>query len=89
MKNENREYTAVIRAWNETTGEIIERGFVDEDDANDELVFLETITENVEIFYRLDWFAGELMKLNGEYWFGKRGEAWASPIFLCANTLVR
>ncbi len=74
MKNENKKYAAVIRAWNDTTGVILERGFVKKADADDEMAFLETITDNVEIFYRSDWFAGEPMKLNGEYWFGKRGE---------------
>lgn len=72
MKNENKKYVAVIRAWNDTTGVIIERGFVNQDDADDEMAFLETITDNVEIFYRLDWYAGEPMELDGEYWFGKR-----------------
>lgn len=74
MKNETKKYAAVIRAWNDTTGVILERGFVKQADADDEMAFLETITDNVEIFYRSDWFAGEPMKLNGEYWFGKRGE---------------
>lgn len=74
MKNKVKKYSAVIRAWNDNTGVILERGFVNQDDADDEMAFLETITDNVEIFYRSDWFAGEPMKLDGEYWFGKRGE---------------
>lgn len=63
---------AVIRAWNDTTGEIIEHGFINQDDADDEMAFLEIITNNVEIFYRSDWEAGVSMDLNTEYWFGKR-----------------
>lgn len=74
MENENKKHVAVIRAWNDTTGVIIERGFVEEADADDEMAFLETITDNVEIFYRSDWEAGIPMNLDTKYWFGG-GEA--------------
>lgn len=74
MKNENKKYVAVIRVRNSTTGIIVERGFVDMDEAEDEYLFLNGVCDDVEIFDRTDWEAGIPMELNTEYWFGN-GEA--------------
>ena len=75
MKNENKKYVAVIRIRSDKTGIIKERGFVDIDEAEDEWHFLADIVDDLDIFFRLDWFAGEDMPgFNGEYWFGKRKE---------------
>ena len=31
--------------------------------------------EDLEIFFRLDWYAGmDMPEFNGEYWFGKRNK---------------
>lgn len=72
MKNENKKYVAVIRIRSDKTGIIKERGFVDIDEAEDEWHFLADMVDDLEIFFRLDWFMGEDMSINGEYWFGKR-----------------
>ena len=73
--NKIKKYNAVIRIRSNTTGVIKERGFVDIDEAEHMYCFLEDITDELDIFYRLDWFAGEDMPgFNGEYWFGKRKE---------------
>ena len=75
MKNENKKYVAVIRIRSDKTGIIKERGFVDIDEAEDEWHFLADMVDDLDIFFRLDWFAGEDMPgFNGEYWFGKRKE---------------
>lgn len=74
MENENKKYVAVIRVRNNTTNIIVERGFVDMDEAEDEYLFLNSVCDDVEIFDRSDWEAGISMKLNTEYWFGG-GEA--------------
>lgn len=74
MKNENKKYVAVIRIRSDKTGIIKERGFADIDEAEDEWHFLADMVDDLEIFFRLDWYAGEDMPINGEYWFGKRKE---------------
>lgn len=73
MENENKKYAAVILIRSDKIGIIKERGFVDIDEAEDEWCFLADMVDNLEIFYRLDWYAGEDMPgFNGEYWFGPR-----------------
>lgn len=72
MKNEIKKINAVIRIRSNKTGIIKERGFVDIDEAEDEWHFLADMVDDLEIFFRLDWFAGDDMPINGEYWFGKR-----------------
>ena len=75
MKNEIKMYNVVIRIRSEKTGIIKERGFVDIDEAEDEWHFLADMVDDLDIFFRLDWFAGEDMPgFNGEYWFGKRNK---------------
>ena len=71
--NNFKKYNAVIRIRSNKTGIIKERGFVDIEAAEDEWFFLSDMVDEVDIFYRLDWYAGEEMReINGEYWFGKR-----------------
>ena len=72
MKNENKKYNAVIRVRSNETGIVKERGFVSVAEAYDEGMFLADIVDKVDIFFRLDWFAGDEMSIDGEYWFGKR-----------------
>lgn len=55
-----------------TNTNIKERGFVDIDEAENTWHFLADMVDELEIFYRLDWFAGEPMNFYGEYWFGPR-----------------
>ena len=75
MDNKIKKYNAVVRIRSNTTGIIKERGFVDIDEAEDEWHFLADMVDDLDIFFRLDWFAGEDMPgFNGEYWFGKRKE---------------
>ena len=69
-----KKYNAVIRIRSDKTGIIKERGFFDIDDAEYEWHFLENMVDDLEIFFRLDWFAGDDMPINGEYWFGKRNK---------------
>ena len=70
-----KKYNVVIRIRSDKTGIIKERGLVDIDEAEDEWHFLADMVDNLDIFFRLDWFAGEDMPgFNGAYWFGKRKE---------------
>ena len=70
-----KKYNVVIRIRSDKTGIIKERGFVDIDEAEDEWHFFFFIVDDLDIFLRLDWFAGEDMPgFNGEYWFGKRNK---------------
>ena len=69
-----KKYNAVIRIHSDKTGIIKERGFTNIDDAVNTMFFLEDVVDDVEIFYRLDWYAGCDMTINGEYWFGKRNK---------------
>ena len=73
MNDKIKKYNAVIRIRSDRTGIIKERGFVDIDDAEDEYFFLLDMVDDVEIFYRLDWYAGmDMPEINGDFWFGKR-----------------
>lgn len=73
MNNKIKKYNAVIQIYSRTSQIIKERGFVDIDDAEDEYHFLLDMVDDVEIFYRLDWYAGmDMPEFNGEFWFGKR-----------------
>lgn len=73
MKSKIKKYNAVIRIRSDKTGIIKERGFIDIDDAKDEFFFLLDMVDDVEIFYRLDWYAGmDMPEINGDFWFGKR-----------------
>lgn len=74
MKSKIKKYNAVIRIRSDKTGIIKERGFVSIAEADDEWHFLADMVDDLEIFFRLDWYAGEDMPLNGEYWFGKRNK---------------
>ena len=75
MKNEIKKINAVIRIRSNKTGIIKERGFVDIDEAEDEWHFLADIVDEIDVFFRLDWFAGDDMpNFNGEFWFGKRNK---------------
>ena len=74
MKNEIKKYNAVIRIHSDKTGIVKERGFTNIDDAVNTMFFLEDVVDDVEIFYRLDWYADCDMPINGEYWFGKRSK---------------
>lgn len=67
-----KKYNAVIRVRSNSTQVIKERGFTNIDEAENMYCFLEDIVDEVDIFYRLDWYAGCDMNINGEYWFGKR-----------------
>ena len=70
-----KKYNVVIRIRSDKTGIIKERGFVDIDEAEDEWHFLADMVDGLDIFFRLDWYAGDDMPgFNGEYWFGKRKE---------------
>lgn len=73
MNNKIKKYNAVIHIHSCTSQIIKERGFVDIDDAEDEYFFLLDMVDDVEIFYRLDWYAGmDMPEINGDFWFGKR-----------------
>ena len=73
MKNEIKKYSAVIVTKSYKTGIIKERGFVDYADAEDEYWFLCDIADEVDIYTRLDWYAGmDMPEFNGDFWFGKR-----------------
>ena len=75
MNDNIKKYNVVIRIRSDKTGIIKERGFVDIDEAEDEWHFLADMVDDLEIFFRLDWYAGDDMPgFNGEYWFGKRKE---------------
>lgn len=74
MKNEIKKYNAVIRIRSDKTGIIKERGFVSIAEAENTYWFVADIADEYDIFYRLDWYAGEDMPINGEYWFGKRNK---------------
>lgn len=69
-----KKYNAVVRIRSNTTGIIQERGFVDIDEAENTYWFVADIADEYDIFYRLDWYAGCDMTINGEYWFGKRNK---------------
>lgn len=72
--NEIKKINVVIRIRSDKTGIIKERGFVDIDEAENTWHFLADMVDDLEIFFRLDWFAGDDMPINGEYWFGKRNK---------------
>ena len=75
MKNEIKKINAVIRVRSNNTQVIKERGFTSIDEAEHMFCFLEDIVDEIDIFFRLDWYAGDDMpNFNGEYWFGKRKE---------------
>ena len=75
MNDKIKKYNVVIRIRSDKTGVIKERGFVDIDEAEDEWHFLADMVDDLDIFFRLDWYAGDDMPgFNGEYWFGKRKE---------------
>ena len=70
-----KKYNVVIRIRSDKTGIIKERGFVDIDEAEDEWHFFFFFVDDLDIFFRLDWYAGDDMPgFNGEYWFGKRNK---------------
>lgn len=72
MKNENMKCNVVIRVCNNSKGITVERGFIDVDKAKEAYLFLDCVCDKVDIFFRLDWYAGDDMPIDGEYWFGKR-----------------
>lgn len=74
MKSKIKKYNAVIRIRSDKTGIIKERGFVSIAEAENTYWFVADIADEYDIFYRLDWYAGEDMPINGEYWFGKRNK---------------
>lgn len=74
MKNENMKCNVVIRVCNNSKGITVERGFIDVDKAKEAYLFLDCVCDKVDIFFRLDWYAGEDMPIDGEYWFGKRNK---------------
>lgn len=74
MNEKIKKYNAVIRVRSNSTQVIKERGFTSIDEAEDEWHFLADMVDDLEIFFRLDWFAGDDMPINGEYWFGKRNK---------------
>lgn len=74
MNNKIKKCNAVVRIRSNTTGIIKERGFTSIDDAEEMYFFVADIADEYDIFYRLDWYAGEDMPINGEYWFGKRSK---------------
>lgn len=75
MKSKIKKYNAVIRIRSDKTGIIKERGFVSIAEADDEWHFLADMVDDLEIFFRLDWYAGmDMPEFNGEYWFGKRNK---------------
>ena len=76
--NEIKKINAVIRVRSNNTQVIKERGFTSIDEAEHMFCFLEDIVDEIDIFFRLDWYAGDDMpNFNGEYWFGKRKERGA------------
>lgn len=74
MKNESMKCNVVIRVCNNSKGITVERGFIDVDKAKEAYLFLDCVCDKVDIFFRLDWYAGEDMPIDGEYWFGKRNK---------------
>lgn len=74
MKTENMKCNVVIRVCNNSKGITVERGFIDVDKAKEAYLFLDCVCDKVDIFFRLDWYAGEDMPIDGEYWFGKRNK---------------
>lgn len=75
MESKIKKYNAVIRIRSDKTGIIKERGFVSVDDAENMMYFLDNMVDDLEIFFRLDWYAGmDMPEFNGEYWFGKRNK---------------
>ena len=73
MNEKIKKYNAVIRVRSNNTQVIKERGFTSIDEAKHMFCFLEDIVDEIDIFFRLDWYAGDDMPgFNGEYWFGKR-----------------
>lgn len=74
MKNESMKCNVVIRVCNNSKGITIEQGFIDVDKAKEAYLFLDCVCDKVDIFFRLDWYAGDDMPIDGEYWFGKRGK---------------
>lgn len=74
MKNENMKCNVVIRVCNNSKGITVERGFIDVDKAKEAYLFLDCVCDKVDIFFRLDWYAGDDMPIDGEYWFGKRNK---------------
>ena len=71
--NEIKKINAVIRVRSNNTQVIKERGFTSIDEAEHMFCFLEDIVDEIDIFFRLDWYAGDDMPdFDGEYWFGKR-----------------
>ena len=75
MKNESKKCNAVVRVCNNTKGITVERGFIDIGKAKEAYLFLDCVCDKVDIFFRLDWYAGDDMpEIDGEYWFGKRNK---------------
>lgn len=75
MKSENMKCNVVIRVCNNSKGITVERGSIDVDKAKEAYLFLDCVCDKVDIFFRLDWYAGDDMPgFDGEYWFGKRKE---------------
>lgn len=74
MNNKIKKYNAVVRIRSNITGIIKERGFVSIDEAENTYWFVADIADEYDIFYRIDWYAGMDMPINGEYWFGKRNK---------------
>ena len=74
MKKENMKCNVVIRVCNNSKGITVERGFIDVDKAKEAYLFLDCVCDTVDIFFRLDWYAGDDMPIDGEYWFGKRNK---------------
>ena len=74
MKSENMKCNVVIRVCNNSKGITVERGFIDVDKAKEAYLFLDCVCDKVDIFFRLDWYAGDDMPIDGEYWFGKRNK---------------
>lgn len=75
MNEKIKKYNAVIRVRSNSTQVIKERGFTSIDEAEQMFCFLEDIVDEIDIFFRLDWYAGDDMpNFDGEYWFGKRNK---------------
>lgn len=73
MENENKKYNAVIRICSHKIQLIKERGFVNVDDAENMMYFLDNMVDELEIFYGADWYGGmDMPEIDAEYWFGKR-----------------
>ena len=67
MNEKIKKYNVVIRIRSNKTGIIKERGFVSIDEAEDEWHFLADMVDDLDIFFRLDWYAGDDMPgFNGE-----------------------